>query len=134
MRKSLSAIPVALLTLCAIGLTSCVNLDFNEGIGVVEVGLPHKATYSFASFKGTKTFKMSCSEDAGMTLEYSGKIEKGAITVSYKIGDDKVELYSLGEEKETSGTLQLETEGNFNVILEASEKCTNGSFRFEIKK
>ena len=88
----------------------------------------------FASFKGTKTFKMSCSEDAGMSLEYSGKIENGVMTVSYKVNDEKIELFKLEEEtKETSGTLQLETAGTFYVILEASEKCSNGSFKFEIK-
>ncbi len=134
MRKALFVIPTALLTICAIGLTSCVDLDFNEAIGVVEVNLPHKSTMSFASFKGTKKFKMSCSEDAGMLLDYSCKIEKGTITVSYKIDDDKTELCVLGEEKEASGTLELETEGSFYVILETSEKCTNGSFSFVIKK
>ena len=113
MRKTLFVLPVTLLTLCAIGLTSCTDLDFNEGIGVVEVALPHKATYSFASFKGTKKFKMSCDQDAGMKLEYSCKIEKGIITISYKVGDEKNELCAL---------------------LEASEKCNNGSFRFEINK
>lgn len=130
MRKTLSTIPVALLSLFAIGLTGCTDLS----VGTVESNLPHKSSMSFITFKGTKTFKMTCSEDAGMLLEYSGKIASGEITISYKVNDVKTELFKLNGEEDTSGTLQLETAGLFYVILETSENCTNGSFNFEIKK
>ena len=130
MRKVLSTIPVALLTLCAIGLTSCTDLS----IGTVESNLPHKTSLSFASFQGTKTYKMSCSQDAGMLLEYSGKIENGSITISYKVNGEKTELFKLEGEQDDNGALQLQTEGLFYVILETNEKCVNGSFHFEIKK
>lgn len=130
MRKVLSTIPVALLTLCAIGLASCTDLS----IGTVESNLPRNTSFSFVSFQGTKTYKMSCGLNAGMLLEYSGKIENGSITVSYKVNGEKTELFKLEGEQDENGTLQLETEGQFYVILETNEKCVNGSFHFEIKK
>ena len=130
MRKILSTIPVALFTLCAVGLTGCTDLS----IGTVESNLPHKTTFSFVSFQGTRTYKMSCDQDAGMLLEYSGKIENGEIAISYKVNGERRELFKLQGEQDENGTIQLQTEGFFYVILEANQNCANGSFRFEIKK
>ena len=131
MKKILSAIPTVLMLMCSVG---CVDLgSFVDVVGGVETNLTHKASFSFASFKGSKTFNMKCSNASENTLMYSGKIASGDITVSYKNGDEKVTLFSIKGGEEVESTLEGLYVGDVYVILETNEKCTSGSFNFEIK-
>ena len=92
----------------------------------------NSSSVEFSTLKGTKTLQMKTKED-GATLEYSGKLVEGSITVYYDEDGTKKELFTVegGENKE--GSVVIEKKGKLYLILETDGKCESGKFKFEIK-
>lgn len=134
MSKRLALVPTALMTMFAIGLTSCTLLDSKyNAIGLTEVNFPQNCSMTFTSFSGTKVFSMKCEETSNKVMEYKGQIESGSITVYYKFGEEKTLLFQLEGDQSVDSYVENLPVGSINVYVESISTSKKGSFKFEIK-
>jgi hypothetical protein len=82
--------------------------------------------------KGSKVLKMKTKEE-GKTLEYSGSLAEGKVTVYYDEDGTKKELFTISGGEKVENSITLQTKGRLYVIVETEGKSESGKFQFEIK-
>lgn len=133
MKKRILVFSMALLTILCMGLTGCSGYvsSFRATV-LITTSTSSSASVEFSTLTGTKVQQMKTKED-GATLEYSGKLLEGSMTVYYDEDGTKKELFTIkgGENKE--GSVVIGKKGKTYLILETDGKCETGKFTFEIK-
>ena len=125
-------IVMACLVIC-LGMAGCSGYASSYSATVlISSNTSKSSSISFSTMKGSKVLKMKTKEE-GKTLEYSGSLAEGKVTVYYDEDGTKKELFTIsgGEKVESSKTLQ--TKGRLYVIVETEGKSESGKFQFEIK-
>ena len=123
----------ALIILTVISMAGCSKyISHYKAVGFVHSNDSKSAYMSFFEFEGNINFKLKCKSENQAQIKYSGKLETGSITVYYDCGGTKKELFSVcsGDDIQSSGGYL--PENTVYIIVEASEKCKNGDFKFEI--
>ena len=82
--------------------------------------------------KGTKVLQMKTKEE-GKTLEYSGSLAEGKVTVYYDEDGTKKELFTISGGEKAESSVKLKAKGKLYVIVETDGKSESGKFQFEIK-
>ena len=91
-----------------------------------------EASMSFDTFEGKKAFSLK-SQTEGNYLHYTAQLDKGSATVYYDYNGTKQKLFSLNPGDIIDSSIQIPTKGKVYVIVETTEKCKNGSFKFTLK-
>lgn len=86
---------------------------------------------SFASFEGTIVYELNC-KDENETLHYSSSLEYGSVDVFYDNDGEKVPMFSINGGADTDGFVSDLQKGKIYIIVETTEKCREGQFKFEI--
>ncbi len=86
---------------------------------------------SFSSFEGTIVYELKCKSE-GETLHYSSTLESGSADVFYDNNGEKVLMFSVRGGYEADGFVSNLQKGKIYIIVEATEPCTEGQFKFEI--
>ncbi|MBO2515988.1 MAG: hypothetical protein CW338_01750 [Clostridiales bacterium] len=133
MKKKITAVlAVILLAVC---LTGC-DTDFSSyaAVGLVTNNTGSRATLNFISLSGTMTFKLKCDRGRQARLVYTGSLETGKATVTYKCGGETHDLFALNAGEQTGSSLPLTDlpDSTLRVLVTTDEKCGNGSFEFNI--
>lgn len=126
-------VPVVLAVLVlALGLAGCSKyVTHYSAIGHATTNDSDSASMSFMEFDGTEVFKLKCSGDQA-AIRYSGQLKTGALSVYYDCGGEKQELFSLRSGDDVHGTGGELPKNTVYIIVETSEKCTNGALSFEV--
>ena len=82
--------------------------------------------------KGTKSLQMKTKEE-GKTLEYSGALGEGKVTVYYDEDGTKKELFTISGGEKVESSVKLNARGKLYVIVETDGECESGKFQFKIK-
>ena len=90
------------------------------------------ASVFFGEFEGTEVFKLKIERGKTAKIQYSGKLETGSATVYYDCGEAKTELFSIHSGDEINAYSNKLAAGTVYIIIETNEKCTGGSFDFQI--
>ena len=132
-RKWLTRMVVALLAVLCLGLAGCsgYSSSFTATI-LISSNTPDSSSVEFSTLKGTKVLQMKTKKD-GAKLEYSGKLDKGSITVYYDEDGTKKELFSISEGEAVEENVTISQKGRVYVIIETDGKCEGGKFTFKIK-
>lgn len=113
-------------------LTGCGGGYF--AIGFVQSNSPKSYYMSFMQLEGTVSVDLKY--ENGEVLEYSGKLEKGSITVYYDCDGTTSELFKIsgGESVETVRVSlpDIQKKGKVYIDIVTDGKCENGSFSFKI--
>ena len=132
MKRILSLVLVLLFAACS--LTGCTKyVSHYYTIGHVCSNTSESARTSFMEFEGSEVFKLKCKNGETAEIQYSGKLESGGLTAYYDCGGGKTELFSIRSGEEISAYSERLSAKTVYVIIETSEKCKNGDFRFEIR-
>ena len=126
MKKLLTALAAAAMVLSSCGRDS----SSYSAVGFVHNDLSDEAYMSFYRFEGCIVFDLDGSE--GSRLDYSGKLEKGHITVSIDRDGTRRELFALADGDEISAALDLPENDTVYLIIETSDSCENGDMQFSI--
>lgn len=89
------------------------------------------ANMSFSSFEGTIVYELRCKGEEEM-LHYSSTLESGSADVFYDNNGEKVLMFSVKGGSDADGFVGDLQKGKIYIIVETTEKCTEGQFRFEI--
>ena len=128
MKKALTALAAA----AAVGLASCGRYSSSyNAVGFVHNELSDSAFMDFYRFEGRIVFDLD--GDEGDSLEYSGRLEKGSITVSIDRDGTKQELFRLSDGGEVSSSLALPEKDKVYIIAETDGSCENGRIDIEIR-
>ena len=120
------------LAAAAFLLSGCSKYSSDyDAVGFVHNDLSDEAYMDFYKFDGHIVFDLDGSE--GSRLEYSGKLEKGSITVSIDSDGRKKELFSLSDSSEVTSSLDLPQTDTVYLIVETSGSCENGDIHFNIR-
>ena len=65
-------------------------------------------------------------------LHYSSTLESGSADVLYDNDGEKVLMFSVKDGSDADGFVRDLQKGKIYIIVEATEKCTEGQFKFEI--
>lgn len=126
---------IALWLVTAVLLLSLVGCggytSHYKAVGFVHSNESDEAFMNFYSFEGTMVFKMKCKEP-GAKLRASAALESGSAAVYYDENGTKTALCTVQAGEETELSADLSGTGTVYVIVETSEKCGNGEFRFSI--
>ena len=91
-RKWLTRMAVALLAVLCLGLAGCSGYSSSYAATIlISSNTPDSSSVEFSTLKGTKVLQMKTKKD-GATLEYSGKLDKGSISVYYDEDGTKKEI------------------------------------------
>ncbi len=125
----ISTVSILLLTLMLSGCSAYVSRY--KLVASVRTNTSKEASLSFYSMEGSIVFKLKEKNDTG-TMKYSMKLESGSINVYYDNGDGKTPLSIVNSGDELTSQIEVKR-GTIYIIIEAKEKCTNGSFKFNLE-
>ncbi len=134
MKRNGKRVLVAAAMLGLLFLGGCGKyVSSHSAFGFVHTGSDKAAEMRFASFRGSQIFTMQVDGEAGGQIRYSASLESGAATVYYDTDGTKRELFSItaGENVDAAGGELVK--GKLYVIVETTENCKNGEFRFSIQ-
>lgn len=103
-----------------------------KAVAFLHTNTSENASMSFSSFEGTMVFQLKC-KNADEKISYSAKLDEGSANAFYDCSGTKTELFSVSPGNDISdigGELQ---KGTVYIIVEASEKCQDGRFSFDLK-
>lgn len=130
MKKIVALLLIALVVLSVVGCN--VYVSHYSALMLVTTNTSEKASMSFSSFNGTKSFTLNLKE--GGVIEYSAVIESGEATVYYDIDGNKTEMFKISSGENAKSFLDLYTyTGKVHIIVESNGKISEGSFDFEVK-
>ena len=135
MKKTVSLISAALLLICCMLLSGCGDpyTSSYKAVGFAHSSTDANASMSFSEFQGTKVFKLHFPDSFDKSLKYTLKLEAGSATVYYDTDGTKNTLATLTANSKVDDTLKDLTCESMYIIVETSEKCLNGDFKFEVK-
>lgn len=125
---------VAVCIMIAGNLTGCSVNKYTShwnAVAFVHSNTSQKANMSFSSFEGTIVYKLNCKGE-GETLHYSSTLESGSADVFYDNAGEKVLMFSVKGGSDADGLVSDLQKGKIYIIVETTEKCTEGQFKFEI--
>lgn len=102
-----------------------------RAVGFAHSNESDSAFMSFYSFDGRMVFKLKNGNDADGRLKVSATLESGSAKV-YADDGTKTELCAVHAGDTIETTAALSGKGTVWVIVETSEKCMNGDFRFSV--
>lgn len=86
---------------------------------------------SFSIFEGTIVYELRCKGEDEM-LHYSSTLESGSVDVFYDNNGEKVLMFSVKGGSDADGFVSDLQKGKTYIIVETTEMCTEGQFKFEI--
>lgn len=120
------------IVLC-LGMAGCSGYASSYSATVlITENTSNSASISFSTMKGSKVLQMKTKEE-GKTLEYSGSLAEGKVTVYYDEDGSKKELFTLSGGEKAESSVKLNAKGKLYVIIETDGKCESGKFAFKIK-
>lgn len=125
---------VAVCIMIAGSLTGCSVSEYTShwnAVAFVHSNTSQKANMSFSSFEGTIVYKLNCKGE-GEILHYSSTLESGSADVFYDNAGEKVLMFSVKGGSDADGLVSDLQKGKIYIIVETTEKCTEGQFKFEI--
>ncbi len=129
MKKLIALVAAAIM---ALSLAGCGPVSHYKAVAFVHSETPASSFMSFMSFSGTMVFRMRCSE--GERIVYSAKLESGSAVVSCESGGVRNEIFSVKAGEEISSALEYTGPEKVYIIVETTEDCGNGDFRFDVEK
>ena len=125
-------IVIACLVMC-LGMAGCSGYVSSYSATVmISENTSNSSSLSFSTMKGSKVLKMRTKEE-GKTLEYSGSLAEGKVTVYYDEDGSKKELFTINGSEKVESSVTLHAKGRLYVIVETEGKCESGKFEFDIK-
>ena len=132
MKKTSLVLLIALLLLFTFCLTACVPYRSSyKTIASVVTNTSSKGSMSFSSFEGTRDFTLKPKNDG--VIVYTAKIASGSATVYSDTDGEKKQLFTISAGEEVSATAGEVKKGKLYIIVESTEKCTDGRFEFAIE-
>ena len=135
MKKTLLIILIVLLVvLSTTALCACTKYKSSYSATMcISQNVNNKASLDFEGLRGTKVYELKWKQDSEATIQYTGSVDKGTVTVYYDCGEGKEELFTIkaGEEAVTS-TGGKALKGTTYIILETDGKCEGGHFTFKL--
>ena len=134
MKRNVKLIQALAALFALLMLNGCAKYVSNHSAtGFVHTNSAKAGDMRFSSFRGSQTFTMKVDGEAGGQIRYSASLESGAATVYYDTDGTKRELFSItaGENVDAAGGELVK--GKLYVIVETTENCKNGEFRFSIQ-
>ena len=130
MKKKAKWLLAAVLIACLLCLTGCSGkyASLYNAIGCVHSNTARSAFLNFAIFEGRMAFTLKSSGQ----LKASAKLGTGSAVVYYDDGEKK-ELFSLGAGEELDSVFGPFANETVYIIVETSEKCQDGEFRFDME-
>jgi hypothetical protein len=125
---------VAVCVIIVGGLTGCSVRKYKShwnAVAFVHSNTSQKANMSFSSFEGTIVYELNCKGE-NEVLHYSSTLESGSADVFYDNDGEKVLMFSVKDGSDADGFVRDLQKGKIYIIVEATEKCTEGQFKFEI--
>jgi len=120
------------MVLC-VGMAGCSGYASGYSATVlISENTSNSALLSFSTMKGSKVLQMKTKEE-GKTLEYSGTLGEGNVTVYYDEDGSKKELFTVSGGEKAESSVKLNVKGKISVIVETDGKCEAGKFVFKIK-
>ena len=116
------------------GLTGCSVRKYKShwnAVAFVHSNTSQKANMSFSSFEGTIVYELNC-KGGNEALHYSSALESGSAEVFYDNDGEKTLMFSVKGGSDADGFVKDLQKGKIYIIVEATEKCTEGQFKFEI--
>ena len=130
MRNKIACVFLIPVMLFCFVLTSCDRyISSYMAIMLVTTNTSKEAGISFSTFKGTKVFKVKCSEE-GEKIDYSGHLDKGELSVYYDDDGTKKMLFTIKEGEEVEDTSEELSKGTVYIIVETEGKCSDGKLKF----
>lgn len=128
MHIALAALLVILLSFCG-----CDNKYSSHYTAIVLItnSSSHSAYMKFGTFTGTNVFKLRVQD--GDSIEYSGNIKDGSLTVYYDYEGNKEELFTLEGEQEIEDVTKELPKGTTYIIVETDGKVEEGELHFDVK-
>lgn len=135
MKRKITLISAAVLLVCCLILGGCGDTYTSsyKAVGFTQSNEWNKASMSFSEFSGTKVFTLEFQDSFSKSMIYSLKLETGSATVYYDTDGTKTKLVTVKSGDRINETLKDLTCKSMYIIVEASEKCLNGDFKFETK-
>lgn len=134
MKKGIRIIAGALvivLCLTGCGFVSSNYVSSYRATMLVRSETSDSARMSFSTFDGRMVFRLrSGGHDI---IRSSIKLESGSATVSYAAGGTKTEWFTVNTGDEGGNSAGPLEKGTVYVIIETSETCREGSFRFDVE-
>ena len=132
MKKTTVCLLAVLMIFCVFCMPACGKyVSKFRAVACVHSNTTRQASLTYSDFTGTMVFKLKCKD--GETLNYSGKVESGAVTVYYDDNGTKKELFSVATGEEKTDSLQNPDSGTLYIIVESPEKSLNGDFSFSLQ-
>lgn len=125
---------VAVCVIIVGGLTGCSVRKYKShwnAVAFVHSNISQKANMSFSSFEGTIVYELNCKGE-NEVLHYSSTLESGSADVFYDNSGEKVLMFSVKNGSDADGFVRDLQKGKIYIIVETTEKCTEGQFKFEI--
>ena len=116
------------------GLTGCSVRKYKShwnAVAFVHSNTSQKANMSFSSFEGTIVYELNCKGE-NEVLHYSSTFGSGSAEVFYDNSGEKVLMFSVKDGSDGDGFVRDLQKGKIYIIIEATEKCTEGQFKFEV--
>ena len=133
MKKALLVILIILVITTSLALCACTGYKSSfKATMLVCTNLSKEASMNFDSITGTKVFNMNWKDDTEGTIEYTGTLDKGKLTVYYDGGDGKQELFTLKEGETVSEKAGKIQKGKVYIIVETDGKCEGGKLSFNL--
>ena len=131
-KRNLIWIIVLCVVMC-LGMAGCSGYASSYSATVlISSNTSNSSSISFSTMKGTKVLQMKTKEE-GKTLEYSGSLAEGKVTVYYDEDGTKKELFTISGGEKVESSVTLKAKGKLYVIVETEGKCESGKFEFDIK-
>ena len=130
MKKLCKIIPLLITSIFTLG--GCKYSSSYSALSMVRTNTSKSASMSFSSFKGRMVFNMKWSGNEDELLTYSASITTGAATIYYDDGNDKTELFHIDSDETITSSKGGFEKGTLYIIVETSERCEEGYFRFSI--
>lgn len=115
-------------------LTGCSVRKYKShwnAVAFVHSNTSQKANMSFSSFEGTIVYELNCKGE-NEVLHYSSTLESGSADVFYDNDGEKVLMFSVKNGSDADGFVRVLQKGELYIIVETTEKCTEGQFKFKI--
>jgi len=130
MKKLVALVAAVIMSLSLAGCGGPVS--HYKAVGFVHSETSDSSFMSFMTFSGTMVFGMKCRE--GERIVYSAKLESGSAVVSCESGGVRKELFSVKAGEELSSSIEYTGEEKVYIIVETTEDCGNGDFRFDVQQ
>ena len=138
MKTIVAKIISILLILCLIlGISSCGDNSYVATM-MVRYSKTNEAHFSFGSFSGSLSERLSNSYTQDTTLSYTASLDEGELSVFYKTGSVECPLFTIkgGESISDSGVGYLTNGESVRIVIRTAENvtCKGGTIDVSVDK